>query len=260
MLYSLKMRSAQGGPHERGGRHISGEERMVAEEEIESCIHEMLERAKTHQRGEADFVNIKVQRVDPSVAVRRPMLEFSQCYSSTVEEGREVALRELVSAGVTEAAARKGIAAICALPDSMRGAMLLNAVTGERMDCTGVRGVRVSNMDVEDPASFRQALARKGLRGDHVREALVLASKVAGGDGVVAELCWSDDPDYVVGYVGSAKNGYRRIPVLKEEHCPIGGRVFFLNPDTDVDALIRFYEEQIVFITAGEQGYAAEAN
>ena len=60
MLYSLKMRSAQGGPHERGGRHISGEERIVEETAIEACVHEMLERAKTHQRGEADFVNIKV--------------------------------------------------------------------------------------------------------------------------------------------------------------------------------------------------------
>lgn len=75
---------------------------------------------------------------------------------------------------------------------------------------------------------------------------------------MVAELCWSDDPDYVVGYVGSVKNGYRRIPVLKEKHCPIGGRVFFLRPDTDVAALINYYEEEVVFITAGEQGYAAK--
>ena len=165
MLYSLKMRSAQGGPHERGGRHISGEERIVEETAIEACVHEMLERAKTHQRGEADFVNIKVQRVDKNKALRKPLLAFSQCVSATAEEGRRVALAELQAAGVTEIAAQKGIAAIRALPDSMRGAMLLNAETGDRMDSLGNRGVRVSNMDVDDAAGFRRALRQKGLHG-----------------------------------------------------------------------------------------------
>ena len=28
-LYSVRMRAAQGGPHENGGHHISGAERMV---------------------------------------------------------------------------------------------------------------------------------------------------------------------------------------------------------------------------------------
>ena len=35
MLYSVKMRSAQGGPHEQGGRHISGAERILSEEKKE---------------------------------------------------------------------------------------------------------------------------------------------------------------------------------------------------------------------------------
>ena len=54
-----------------------------------------------------------------------------------------------------------------------------------------------------------------------------MASKVASAVGVVAELCWSDDPEYVSFYVASAKYGYKRIPVLKEYGNPIGGRVFF---------------------------------
>lgn len=37
-LISIKMRAAQGGPHERGGRHISGEERIVREGDIEAGI------------------------------------------------------------------------------------------------------------------------------------------------------------------------------------------------------------------------------
>ena len=50
MLYSVKMRSAQGGPHEQGGRHISGAERILSEEKIEQAIVAMLHRAQKHQR------------------------------------------------------------------------------------------------------------------------------------------------------------------------------------------------------------------
>lgn len=75
-LISIKMRAAQGGPHERGGRHISGEERIVAEDGVEACLREMLERARTHQRGRADFMNLKLQLVYPAEALYRPMLDF----------------------------------------------------------------------------------------------------------------------------------------------------------------------------------------
>ena len=35
-LYSIRMRGAEGGPHEEGGRHISGAERIVEESDLES--------------------------------------------------------------------------------------------------------------------------------------------------------------------------------------------------------------------------------
>jgi 6-carboxyhexanoate--CoA ligase len=251
-LYSLKMRAAQGGPHEKGGRHISGSERIIEKNAVDKEVLAMLERAKHHQRGAADFISIKVELIKKEQIRYRQLLAFSQCEAASVEAGRKVALAELESAGVTPLAARKGLQAIAALPDSMRGAMLVNAVTGSRMDDLGNRGVRVTNMDVDDAEKFATALAQHGLQGDHVREALVLASKVAGGEGVVAELCWSDDPLYVTGYVGSAKNGYRRIQVLKKLHDSVGGRVFFIRPDTDVPALIHYLQEQVIFIRTGE--------
>ena len=61
MLYSVKMRSAQGGPHEQGGRHISGAERILSEEKIEQAIVAMLHRAQKHQRGMADFISLKLR-------------------------------------------------------------------------------------------------------------------------------------------------------------------------------------------------------
>ena len=147
----------------------------------------------------------------------------------------------------TEAAAA-GISRIINLRDSMRGAMLLDADTGLRVDSLGERGVRVSKMDCDNSERYEARLLEKGLFGDHVREALVLASKVASAVGVVAELCWSDDPEYVTGYVASAKYGYKRIPVLKEYGNPIGGRVFFVEQGTDVQKLITYLQDQVVLI------------
>ena len=223
MLYSVKMRSAQGGPHEQGGRHISGAERILSEEKIEQAIVAMLHRAQKHQRGMADFISLKVEAVKTADIFYRPLLPLSSCQADSVMAGRKAAAEELVKAGVSTEAAAAGISRIINLRDSMRGAMLLDADTGLRVDSLGERG-------------------------DHVREALVLASKVASAVGVVAELCWSDDPEYVTGYVASAKYGYKRIPVLKEYGNPIGGRVFFVEQGTDVQKLITYLQDQVVLI------------
>ena len=107
-------------------------------------------------------------------------------------------------------------------------------------------------MDCVDSRGYDEYLQQSGLTGDHVREALVLASKVAGAEGMVAELCWSDDPNYVTGYVGSPVYGYRRIPVMKERGNGVGGRIFFVRPGTDVAKLINYLEEQVVLIKPQE--------
>ncbi|MDI5789105.1 6-carboxyhexanoate--CoA ligase [Bacillus licheniformis] len=36
-----------------------------------------------------------------------------------------------------------------------------------------------------------------------LKEALAIASKVCEHPAVIAELCWSDDPDYITGYVAA---------------------------------------------------------
>ena len=175
-------------------------------------------------------------------------LPLSSCLADSVMAGRKAAAEELVKAGVSTEAAAAGISRIINLRDSMRGAMLLDADTGLRVDSLGERGVRVSKMDCDNSERYEARLLEKGLFGDHVREALVLASKVASAVGVVAELCWSDDPEYVTGYVASAKYGYKRIPVLKEYGNPIGGRVFFVEQGTDVQKLITYLQDQVVLI------------
>jgi 6-carboxyhexanoate--coA ligase len=80
-----------------------------------------------------------------------------------------------------------------------------------------------------------------------MREALVLASKVQSAEGIVGELCWSDDPDYTVGYV-ACNDIYHRIPSMKEFGSNLGGRVFFVKTNTDVDCVIKYLEKAPVLV------------
>ena len=252
MLYSVKMRSAQGGAHELGGRHISGAERILPGDQLDYAVLTMLHRAREHERGCADFISLKVEEVKPQEVMYKPLLSFSTCLVQTAAEGHKAALDELVRAGVTMEAAARGLALLNGLTDSMRGAMVLDSESGLRIDGMGERGVRASKMDCVNSRGYDEYLQQRGLTGDHVREALVLASKVAGAEGMVAELCWSDDPYYVTGYVASPLFGYRRIPVMKERGNGVGGRVFFVQPGTDMKKLINYLEEQVVLIKPRE--------
>ncbi len=130
----------------------------------------------------------------------------------------------------------------------MRGAIVLDADSGERLDSFAMRGVRCSNMDVADKNEYEKKLSEVGMSGEHAREALVLASKVAHAKGAVAELCWSDDPGYVTGYVASSKFGYCRISVMKDLGDFVGGRVFFVKSSVDLDSYINYLQNQVVLV------------
>jgi 6-carboxyhexanoate--CoA ligase len=247
-VYSVRMRAAQGGRHEEGGRHISGAERVVPYERIEATAAGMLQRAFSHTRGSADFISITVEKVERCTLQRVPLLSISAAEALTVEEGHAAAIQALVAAGVTIAGATRGISTLLSLTDSMRGAILLCAVTGERLDAASMRGIRVSRMDIEDEEGFIKQLIAQKIHNTHVREALVLASKVAAGPGMAAELCWSDDPEYTTGYVAS-QQGYVRIPHCKPLGNSVGGRVFFIKPRADISLLENYLQHQPVLVT-----------
>ncbi len=246
-MYSVRMRAAQGGRHEEGGRHISGAERIVPYEKVEQTAAGMLKRAFTHSRGQADFITITIEIVQPGRIQQVPLLPVYPSSSLTREEGHKAAEHALVAAGVTPSGAKQGILRLSSLADSMRGAMLLCAVTGRRLDHTEGRGIRVSRMDIENEETLIERLVKQGIHNLHVQEALVLASKVAAGPGVVAELCWSDDPEYTTGYVASAK-GYIRIPHCKPLGNSVGGRIFFVDPAVDRSLLENYLQHQPVLV------------
>lgn len=237
-LYSVRMRAAQGGPHEKGGHHISGAERIVKLDEVGSIAQSLAERALHHSKGTADFINITVDLIPPEKIRYIDCLKVEEHKTSSISESHQLAIDLLDDPAISKTAVHKAISMLKRLDRSMRGAMLVDAITGERLD-TGDRGVRVSHMDSFDSHALGD--------NEHMREALVLASKVQSADGIVGELCWSDDPDYTVGYV--ACNGvYHRLPNMKEFGSDIGGRVFFVRSDIDSESVIEYLERTPVLV------------
>ena len=237
-LYSVRMRAAQGGPHEKGGHHISGAERIVKLEEVGAIAQSLADRALHHSKGTADFINITVDLIPPEKIRYIDCLKVEEHKTGSISESHQLVTDLLQGPNISEEAVHKAISLLKSLDKSMRGAMLVDAITGERLDI-GNRGVRVSHMDSFDSYALGD--------NEHMREALVLASKVQSADGIVGELCWSDDPDYTVGYV--ACNGvYHRIPNMKELGSNIGGRVFFVRSDIDSESVIEYLERAPVLV------------
>ncbi|MDR1233222.1 MAG: 6-carboxyhexanoate--CoA ligase [Puniceicoccales bacterium] len=248
-LFSIRMRAATNGSNGNERRHLSGCERLVSGDQMATVVQNLFQRILTHTRGEADAINIQIDKIDRAMVRLVPALAIESLEFATVEQARSSAITSLVEFGVSKIAACKGIELIKNLSASMRGGMVLDAIAGERIDGSGVRGIRLSHMDCENESAFLSFLAESELGSEKVREAIILASKAAFAKDCVAELCWSDDPHYVTGYVAS-KETYRRLSPMKLKEDHIGGRVFFVNPSVDLEDLIDFFEHQPVLVKA----------
>lgn len=250
MLYSIRMRASQGGPHEEGGRHISGAERILPESGLPEMAKALVERALHHSKGKADFIRLTIDGVDDDKTAVIPALKIETYEASDSSDGHAEACRFLQSKGISETAVEKALQFLLALPENMRGAALFDAQSGERLDDTGMRGIRVTKMDFKDQKKASSILNQQGLTNIHLHEAIVLASKVLSAPHVLGELCWSDDPDYIVGYV-SAQGIYHRITKMKPMYSDKGGRVFFIDNAggrADIAAVRQYLEEQVVLV------------
>jgi 6-carboxyhexanoate--CoA ligase len=247
-LYSIRMRSS------RSERHISGAERLAQPEGLDALAAEMVRRALQHDKGQADKIVLTLEQIDPSEIVHLSLPDIRTVQATSVDQGRAAALSLLAAAGVNPDAALNAMDIMShgAAPDgdSMRGAMLIDANSGRRLENDRYRGVRVSRMDLDSSAEIllKNVLEPAGLDNTHVRDALVLATKVMHAPGVMAELCWSDDPGYTAGYVAASSLGYVRFPMLKPLGEIRGGRSFFVTPGADLPRLVRYLERQTVLV------------
>ena len=163
MLYSVKMRSSLGGTHGKGGRHISGAERIVSEDLVDETVISMMRRAREHERGCADFIQVKVEEVPDAAVSYCLMLPLYQIDTSEKSEGHRAAEAELIRAGVSPLAARRGIASLEALEDSMRGAIVMDAETGERLDAAESAGSAAAIWTALTRLSMKQRCAARVL-------------------------------------------------------------------------------------------------
>jgi 6-carboxyhexanoate--CoA ligase len=133
----------------------------------------------------------------------------------------------------------------------MRGATLITAEKGGRLEPDRQRGIRVSRHGITKPAlkELSSKLSKYDINTDTVQEALILASKVSSCKHVIAELCVSDDPDYTTGYVASRDFGYVRIPHIKNKGSKSGGRAFFVKEGIDIGNVIEYLERMPVMIS-----------
>lgn len=236
-FFSVKMRASR----ERNGvrEHISGAEHMVAALEVPDLARDLVLRAQKHSKGVPDFINIKVEEVEEASCLRLKALPVRSLPCETAKEGLALARDLLREAGVADPDA---VVRLMPKAGSLRGAMVLDADTLERLEPDKERGVRATNMG-------RAENTQKGTTKNHYAEALVLATKVANAPNIVAEICISDDPDYVTGYVASKSLGYVRILRMKEMGSPEGGRIFlYRGPREELSATLEFIEHKPVLV------------
>lgn len=234
-FFSVKMRASA------AGRHISGAERILREESVVAFAPALLERALHHAKGKPDFMNVKCEAIAPNEIVRLPALSVTTREVPSLREGLALMRDLLQAAGV--ARAEEIVRMLTELRD-MRGAVLLNVDTMERLESDPQRGVRVTYMD--DAQSAQKPLPETK---NHYAEAIVLATKVANAPHLIGELCISDDPDYVTGYIASREMGYVRITKLKEKGSPAGGRIFLFRGDRpQVEETIAFLQQTPVLV------------
>lgn len=135
-LFSVKMRSSA------GGTHISGAERIVEESEVPNVCAAMGTRALAHGKGKPDSITVTVTAIDGEVA-HIPALPITEAHCADPAEARDTVIENLAPLTPHAEAAWELLTGV----RDMRGAILLHAATGKRLESDHARGVRVTSMD-----------------------------------------------------------------------------------------------------------------
>ena len=248
-FYSVRMRAAQNGPHEKGGKHISGGEQLSTYDNLKNAVNVLMEKALSHSRGNPDFMQIQFEMIDKPIEILKP-LPVGTNEVESIEEGQAVARNLLEKAGIPIESIEKAYEKMTEYSD-VSGAILVDIRSGLRIDDQNEKGIRVSRLDWLTTNFEKWADHCNMPRSQRVKEALVLATKVSAHPATVAELCWSDDPEYITGYVASKKQGYQRIMKLKEYGDERGCRIFFVDGLSDLHSYIDYLEKQPIFVQWG---------
>lgn len=234
-LYSIKMRASE------GDKHISGSEKIIWDDQIKHYTDQLVQRGMNHPKGSPDFLNVKIEKLEENDILYLDALPVHTIEVETSQDGLEEIRKFLISLNLVHV---EEIMDILSKTYAMRGAILLDVDTLERLEPDKERGIRATYMDAERKTKH---VCNEGK--NHYEEAIVLATKVAHTPNIIGEICISDDPDYVTGYVASKANGYTRITKMKEMGSENGGRIFlYQGSKSEVEKTIAFLEKQPVIV------------
>lgn len=240
-MYSVRMRA------ELKGEHVSGSERLVQKEHLEKVLRGLLKRPKRYDR-----MVITVEEIKEFETIEKALPIYSYDFQS-VEKSYEFAAERLKSLGIKHHVISRALELLRFGPNpkggNMRGAVVMDLESGERLEPDQERGIRTVGFDWKDRAFVKKTLKERGIKRfylERLMDALALATKNI-YCGVIAELCWSDDPDYTTGYIASKELGYVRIKPMKEEGVALGGRVYFVKREK-LQAIIECLEKKVVLI------------
>ncbi len=223
--------------------HISGAEGLFRKSEIQEIVRQYIQRALNHPRGIADRIIITIEDIkqEPKTISALPV---STMKNTIPKQGKKLARQLLQSSGISKRAIDNAFGLI--KRDGMRGAAIITAEKGKRLEPNRKRGIRVSRLGITKSAlkELSSELSKYGINSETVKEALILASKVSSCEQVIAELCVSDDPNYTTGYVASKEFGYVRIPHIKDKGSRSGGRAFFVKERKAVRDIIEYLERK----------------
>lgn len=234
--------------------HVSGAERLIDGACLKEALEEMIRRAIASY-ALPDDIRISADTVLPDSITCIRSLDVKTQASAAIDEAHRIAKEILGANGISPAAIENALRLLRSGPTpegtNMRGAMIIDALTGEWIEPDIRRGVRVSRIDYTKEARriLKNRLNELGIYHERILDALAIASKVIHRNETVAELCWSDNPDYTTGYVASKESGYVRLSPMKEEGSLRGGRAFFVDAkDLRLGSYIHYLERQPVII------------
>ncbi|MCO4330617.1 6-carboxyhexanoate--CoA ligase [Staphylococcus hyicus] len=220
-MYSVKMRASQ------NHGHISGAETICEANDIEQTIARYFQKGFQHENGIPDFLNLKIEKV------RTPIVQIN---ALPVIDNPHLKLLNLAQkVNITKEAIEQAWRYIRD-ETCYRGAIIIDAYSGNRIDDFGERGCRATHF------CFKQQ-GKNSLISERVKDALAIASIFQSNEGVVGELCVSDDLNYTTGYFAN-KEGYHRLYHLKTKGSREGGRVIFVNHQFHLESFLYFCQKQ----------------
>jgi 6-carboxyhexanoate--CoA ligase len=232
--------------------HISGAERLTSPYTLNEISTQFINRAISHDKGIPDVINLKIEFIPAKSIIRQISLPVFSFRTNNHAEADTICTALLMKAGISPTSIKAGIGWVNSgnlEGRAFSGAFIMDRSSSQVLN-PEMKPVRATTMDytLTAHAQIDEILIQNGLAGTRLKEALVLATKVAHAPSALAEFCLSDNPGYHTGYVALTGIGYFRIPFLKKRQA-VGGRIFFVDGQNfNWDTYSRYMRETAVLI------------